>query len=268
MKQTEPSYALVVGESLIDVVVDRSGRASERPGGSAANVAVALARLGRPVRLATAYGADDRGRLLAEHLVRSGVEHAGDPQVLARTSSAVATVGADGAASYEFDVDWRLGPVELPGMPAFVHVCSLGAVTQPGSGAVVELLDRVAQAVITYDINARPSITGVGPDLVARVEQVVRRCRLVKASDEDLAALYPDRDLAAAAAHLRSLGPQAVVVTRGEDGSTWFDVDGEVVAPAEATGVVDTIGAGDTFSAAIIDALWDRLGPAAALAHA
>ncbi len=261
-------YALVIGESLVDVVLDRAGVTTERPGGSAANVAVALARLGRSVRFATAYADDERGRRIADHLAGSGVEYASDPHVLERTSSAVATIGESGAASYEFDLEWHLGPVDLSDEPAFVHVCSLGAVVQPGADEVLALLDRVGAARITYDVNARPAITGTGPDVVARVEAVVRRAHLVKASDEDLAALYPDRDLADAAGHLLSLGPAAVVVTRGEDGSTWFDADGELSAPVRATTVVDTIGAGDTFSAGIIDALWDDLDPAATLAHA
>jgi fructokinase len=261
-------YALVVGESLVDVVVDREGVTTERPGGSAANVAVSLARLGRPVRFATAYADDDRGRMIADHLAGSGVEHAGDPHVLERTSSAVATIGADGAASYVFDLEWRLGPVALTPTPRFVHVCSLGAVVVPGADDVLALLDRLDGATVTYDVNARPSITGMGPDVVARVEAVVRRADVVKASDEDLLGLYPDLGVDAAAAHLRSLGPDVVVVTRGGEGSTWFGADGSVSAPVAVTTVVDTIGAGDTFSAGILDALWDGLDPAAALAHA
>jgi fructokinase len=261
-------YVLVVGESLIDVVTTEDGLSIERPGGSAANVAVALARLDRPVRFATAYADDARGRLVAEHLAGSGVEVASDPHVLERTSSAVATIGADGAASYDFDLDWRVGPVELDDPPAFVHACSLGAVVEPGCDDVLALLDRLPDARITYDVNARPAITGVGPEVVARVEAVVRRAEVVKASDEDLDALYPDLDLAGAAAHLLSLGPAAVVVTRGGDGSTWYDADGAVSAPVQIATVVDTIGAGDTFSAGIVDALWDGLDPVSTLAHA
>ena len=270
MQSATPSdtYALVIGESLVDVVVDRTGGTVERPGGSAANVAVALARLGRSVRFATAYADDVRGRMVVDHLAASGVEHASDPLVLDRTSSAVATIGEDGAASYDFDLAWRVGEVDLGTPPSFVHVCSLGAVVEPGARQVLALLDRVGDAVVTYDVNARPSITGTGPDVVAQVEAVASRARVVKASDEDLAALFPHLALADAVAHLRSLGPAVVVVTRGQDGSTWYDADGSVSAPVPATTVVDTIGAGDTFSAGIIDALWDGLDPAATLAHA
>jgi fructokinase len=263
-------YALVVGESLVDVVTDASGRSVERPGGSAANVAVALARLGRPVRFATAYADDDRGAALAAHLEAAGVGLATDPHVLARTSSAVATIGADGAASYEFDLDWRLGPVDLDAdPPAYVHVCSIGAVLEPGADDVLALLDRYGPtATVTYDVNARPQLTGTGPEVLGRVESVARRADVVKASDEDLAVLYPTYGLAEAAAHLRGLGPRAVVVTRGAEGATWYDADGAVTGRATPTTVADTIGAGDTFSAAVLDALWSGLDPAATVAHA
>lgn len=253
----ESRYALVIGESLVDVVHAGDGSVTERPGGSAANVAVALARLGRPVRFVTSWADDARGRLISEHLAGSGVELATDPLVLARTSSAVATIGVDGSAAYAFDLDWRFGPVG-PQSPAFVHVCSLGAVLEPGASDVLELVERYADsALVTYDVNARPAITGTGPDVVRRAEAVAARAHLLKASDEDLAVLYPALGLAAAARHLRSLGPRAVVVTRGGQGALWFGAEGVVSGAALRVEVADTIGAGDTFSAAIIDALWD-----------
>ncbi|MCW2814097.1 MAG: Ribokinase [Nocardioides sp.] len=267
-------YALVIGESLVDVVTDASGATVERPGGSAANVAVALARLGRPVRFATSYADDGRGAALAEHLDASGVVLATDPHVLERTSSAAATIGPDGSATYVFDLDWRFGPVDLaePGPPAYVHVCSIGAVLAPGADDVLALLDRLrAQPdapTVTYDVNARPAITGTGPEVVGRVESVCRRADVVKASDEDLAVLYPAIGLDEAATHLLGLGPRAVVVTRGGDGATWYAAGGRVEGAATTTDVVDTIGAGDTFSAAVLDALWEGLDPAATVAHA
>ncbi|MCY7396341.1 MAG: PfkB family carbohydrate kinase [Nocardioides sp.] len=254
----ESRYALVVGESLVDVVHARDGSVTERPGGSAANVAVALARLGRPVRFVTSWADDARGRLVAAHLAGSAVELATDPLVLARTSSAVATIAEDGSASYAFDLDWRFAPVG-PETPSFVHVCSLGAVLAPGAADVLTLVQRyAASALVSYDVNARPAITGTGPDVVRRTEAVAAHAHLVKASDEDLAALYPALGLEAAAHHLRSLGPRAVVVTRGGEGALWFGPDGVVTGAAVQVEVADTIGAGDTFSAAILDGLWDR----------
>lgn len=251
---------LVVGESLVDIVRTADGGVREHPGGSAANVAVALARLGRPVRFATSFADDDRGRLLRAHLEADGVELAGDPHVVDRTSTALATIGPDGSASYEFDLDWRLGPVDdLDHAPRAVHTCSLGAVLAPGADSMLALVERLrAGATVTYDVNARPAITGTGADTVAAVERVVAVSDIVKASDEDLAALWPGQRTADVADRLRSLGARAVVVTRGADGAVWFGARGAVEVRSVPVTVVDTIGAGDTFGAALIDALWSQ----------
>lgn len=249
----------VVGESLIDIVRRASGGAVEYPGGSAANVAVALARLDHRVRFVTAWGDDARGRVLAEHLESAGIELAADPRVLERTATAVATIGADGSASYEFDLAWLVPSVELDPPPRALHACSLGAVLQPGADAVRALVERLrAHATISYDINARPAVTGTGPDVVALVERMVALSDLVKASDEDLEHLYPGRSLLTAAGHLRSLGPAAVVVTRGGDGATWCGAGEPIEVPSVPVSVADTIGAGDTFGAALLDALAAR----------
>lgn len=256
--------ALVVGETLVDAVVARDGAVTDRPGGSAANAAVALARLERQVRLATAYGDDARGRLLAGHLAAEGIAPAGDPHALDHTSVATARIADDGAATYDFDVTWRLGPVDA-GDPHVLHVCSLAPVLPPGADAVLALVDGVhARTTVTYDLNARPSLTGTGPEVVARVEAMVARADLVKASDEDLHALWPDRSVDDAALALLGLGPVAVVVTRGADGATWHSVGAAGVhagrVASEPVEVVDTIGAGDTFGAGLLDALWPVLG--------
>ncbi len=142
---------------------------------------------------------------------------------------------------------------------------------RPGAADVRRLLDEVrGSATISYDVNARPAVTGTGPDLVAAVELVVAVADLVKVSDEDLAVLYPTFGVAEAAEHLLGLGPRAIALTRGEAGATWITNAGQVSVEATPVTVVDTIGAGDTFSAALIDALWDDVDrdPAEALAYA
>src|SRR5262245_29901867 len=250
---------LVVGESLVDVVRTLSGNLHEYAGGSAANVAVALARLGRPTRLATSFAADHHGEMIAAHLERAGVTLACDPAAVGHTSTAQATLGTEGAASYTFDIEWRLLPVPDDEDPLVAHTCSLGAVLLPGADDVLALLTRLRdRATVTYDVNARPAVTGTGPDVVARVERIVAVADLVKASDEDLEALYPDRTYADSAAALLQLGPAAVVVTRGAEGAWWLDRQGPVEVEPRQANVADTIGAGDTFGAALIDALWER----------
>lgn len=256
---------LVVGESLIDIVRGADGSTTEVPGGSAANVAVALARLDRAVRFATSWGDDARGDVLAAWLARDRVGLATDPHAVARTSTALATLGSDGKATYEFDLAWRLNPLADGPAPLAVHTCSLGAVLSPGAGDVMAMLEGLRSiATVSYDVNVRPAITGTGPDLRARVETVAALSDLVKASDEDLAALYGEGDPVASAKRLLALGPAAVVITRGADGATWVTSQQEVDVAAVPVVVADTIAAGDTFCAGLLDAMWqhDLLGAA------
>ncbi|MDT9594430.1 PfkB family carbohydrate kinase [Nocardioides zeae] len=255
-----PWAVLVVGEALVDVVRDAAGAEHERAGGSAANVAVALARLDRRSWLATAMADDRLGGILAAHLGRDGVRLAADPETIARTSSAVALLGEGGAATYEFDLEWRLGPVAVPeGAVGWVHTCSIAAVLPPGCESVLETVrSHRGEALVSYDLNARPAITGTGADVIGRVEALVAEADVVKASDEDLAALWPDLAEADAVRHLRDLGPALVVVTRGAEGAECHASAGRVAVPAVTDlGVVDTIGAGDTLAAAFVSALWD-----------
>jgi fructokinase len=261
--------ALVIGEAVLDVVRAEGTAPVERPGGSAVNVAVALARLGRTVALATSFGRDAAGDVIAAHLADAGVRLAGSPYLLDATSRAEAVIGADGAATYTFGMGWQL-PALVPDPAARVaHVTSQAPLLAPGAGDVLALVERLRASgvTITYDVNLRPAITGTGPEVVAAVRRMAALADLIKASDEDLLALWPDRTAGEAASELLEPvgGPVAVVVTHGGEGASWHacaGVDwstGGVHAPA--VDVVDTIGAGDTFAAALIDHLWPLLGP-------
>lgn len=260
------SVALVVGEALVDVVRGRDGSERDHAGGSAANAAVALARLGREVWFATAWADDPFGRLLAEHLSGNDVRLAVDPVVLERTATAVATLGEDGAATYEFDIDWRVPALALPDdvRPDVVAFGSIGAALEPGASSVHDLVGSLHGSALTYfDVNARPGITGSGPAVTARAESMAALADLVKASDEDLAALWPDLAEADVVARLLDRGTAAVIVTRGPEGASWCSAAGRVDVPMRPVVVADTIGAGDTLGAAAVDELW-RLGVAGA----
>lgn len=251
--------ALVVGEALVDVVRARDGSVRNHAGGSAANAAVALARLGRAVRFVTAYARDERGRLLAAHLSDNGVRLGSDPLVLDRTATAVATLAESGAATYEFDIEWRLAPLTLPAEvdPAVVVFGSIGAALDPGARDVARLVEERRSSVLTvFDINARPAITGTGPEVVARAVAMAAMADVVKASDEDFDVLWPGREHGEVAAELLARGAGAVIVTMGDAGLRWFAPSGEGEVPAVRTTVADTIGAGDTVTAAIVDSLW------------
>ena len=184
-------------------------RWSSTPAAAPANVAVALSRLERPVLFATAFADDRYGEILRQHLDAAGVGLAGDPNSIDHTSSAIATIGEDGSASYVFDIEWRLGDTySAAASPVAIHTSSLAAVLLPGCEDVVRTADRTREgAVISYDINARPSITGTGARGGCGGRTRSRVADIVKASDEDLEALYPDRSIAESAQALQALGP-------------------------------------------------------------
>ena len=254
---TDPAGALVIGEALVDIVRRSDGSTDEHGGGSPANVAVALARLGRDTSLATDLADDRLGEIVRASLTASGVRLLLPAQPSPRTSSALATIDAAGSASYVFDLSWRLDAPVVDPAPLVVHTGSIGAVLDPGSATVRSVLESLQPtSSVTYDLNVRPAVTAPGPELLAKVESLVALSDLVKASDEDLACLYPDASLLDAAAHLLSLGPAAVLVTRGREGATALWSGGAVTSESLVDVVADTIGAGDTFMAGSIDALW------------
>lgn len=251
---------LVAGESLVDVLTAADGTRTELPGGSPANVAVALARLGADVRLLTAYADDHFGSILAGYVGERGVQLAADPLVLERTSSAVATLGADGAATYTFDISGVLPDPDLTVRPTHLHVGSLGALLPPGADLLARLVEQVAPAAsVSYDINARPTAVPLDAAARDRIAALVASSDVVKASDEDLGALLPGVSIADAAAHLVGWGAGCVVVTLGAQGARCYTAHGLVAeVPGERATVRDTIGAGDVFCATLLDTLRRR----------
>lgn len=251
---------LVVGESVLDVVTAADGSVYEYPGGSPANVAVGLARLGRGVTFLTELGGDHAGELLMSHLVEAGVETVCAPSGI-RTPLAHVVLGPDGAAQYTFDIEWTLGgDLQLPddeNAPAHVHTGSIATHLEPGAGAVEELVRGLRmRASVSYDPNVRADLVGARADVVDRTEWFVEHADVVKVSDEDLAWLYPGTEPREAAHRWASRGPSLIVVTQGAAGSFAFRGDDVlVVVPAVRAAVVDTVGAGDAFMAALVDGL-------------
>jgi fructokinase len=244
---------LVVGESLMDVV-DSAGQRTELPGGSAANVALGLGRLGVRTALLTHLAEDERSRRLAQHLEASGVEVLDTSYTAERASTAVATIDDAGAAHYEFDVSWSL-PETLPDVSA--RVLHLGPF--PAFESPLERLDALVSGVgardITFDPNIRPALVGEHADALPRFEEIVKRASVVKLSDEDAAWLYPDLPLAAVLDLLLVLGVRLAVLTRGAAGAVLATAAERLEIDAAPVRVVDTIGAGDTFMASTIRSL-------------
>ncbi|WP_125776777.1 carbohydrate kinase family protein [Antribacter gilvus] len=252
-------HVLAVGEALVDEVHRPDGTSAEHPGGSIANVALTLGRLGRDVRLATWTGPDARGDLVRGWLAESDVTVVEGSDGAEHTSVAVATLDAQGAATYDFDLTWRVpdGAAASDGTLA-VHTGSIAAVLEPGASQVRALLEVArATATVTYDPNARPAIMGDAGTTRPLVESLVALADVVKVSDEDLAWLYPGQDPRDVARTWRSSGPALVVVTLGGAGAVAVTAAGEVDVAAPKVEVVDTVGAGDSFMGALLDGLWD-----------
>ncbi len=250
---------LVIGECVADIVRTPGRPDVPHPGGSPANVAYGLARLGHGTALLTQLGADPMGALIAAHLRSAGVVLLTDGQRDVRTPTAVVTVGPDGGAAYSFDIAWTLGPVTPPPEPLHVHLGSIAAVTGPGDAAALAVAEALRpEASVSYDPNIRAALLGDRAGTVRRVERCVGLSDLVKASDEDLAWLYPGDTHEAVAARWLALGPAAVLVTLGGDGAAGYTATARAAVPAVATPVVDTVGAGDSFMSAVLDALAAR----------
>lgn len=254
------SSALVIGEALTDILATPDGRQRAVPGGSPANVALGLARLGRPVCLATRIGSDRYGLDLRRRLGQSGVRLTVGSVVDAATSTATATLGSDGAATYRFDIDWSLAPEAVDpartGPIAHLHTGSIAATLAPGAARVLAAV-RAARpgATVSYDPNLRPALLGTADEERPRVEQLVALSDVVKASAEDLDWLYPGCDAAAVAAAWVRTGPALVVVTLGAAGALAFWRHGSCELAPTPVEVVDTVGAGDAFMAGLVSGL-------------
>jgi fructokinase len=250
---------VVIGEALVDLVGQRGSRTLvAHPGGSPANVALGLARLGDPVTLKTHLGRDAFGDMISTHLQASGVRVDGGPDAGTKTSLAVATLAA-GIATYDFRIEWDIGDLDpLPVETRCLHTGSLATVLAPGRSAVEDLMAREhqrARVTISYDPNVRPALLGSPEEARPEVERLVALSDVVKVSDEDLGWLYPDRTDEDVAREWLSLGPALVVVTRGGKGVFAVTPILELHRPATSVDLVDTVGAGDSFTSGLLDGL-------------
>jgi fructokinase len=264
--------ALVIGEALIDIV-ERDGVAlGEHVGGSPLNVAIGLGRLGRDVDFLTHIGRDDRGKLIVDYVKASGVQLVSGSTDAQRTPTALARLDAGGAANYVFDIEWALSGTAEVAPPLVAHTGSIAAFLDPGCLATAALLDAYRpSATISYDPNVRPALISDHEQARTRIERLVERADVVKASDEDLNWIDPNHAPERVAQTWLGLGPSIVAVTMGGQGAFAMCAAGSVRVPALPVEVVDTVGAGDAFMTGLIDALWslDLLGAAkrADLAH-
>jgi fructokinase len=246
----------VVGESLVDEFIDGQGRTTRVAGGSAHNVAVALTRLGGEVSFATAHADDPDGRMLRQHLQNESVHLVAAPGKIRRTATARVTLDSNGCPAYDIQVSWDLPQLVPTPSPSLLYLTSLAPLLGPGRREVEQLLQALQEtSLVVYDLNLRPSALPIGLEWRALAERTLRRSHVVKASDEDLAALQPQTSWQEAATQLLASGPTAVVVTLGASGSAWVDRRRCLLVRAPTVTVRDTVGAGDSYGAALADGL-------------
>jgi fructokinase len=250
---------IVIGEALTDIVTTPGGT-TEHPGGSPSNVAYGLARLGVSTGLLTAVGADRRGAALESHLESAGVVLLPGSRSLERTSTATATIAADGSASYAFDILWNPEPLHpLLASPRVLHTGSIASFLAPGAERVkTELQQLRAACTTTYDPNIRPDLLGTHAESRSIFEELAHLTNVVKLSDEDAQWLYPRKTLEDTATHVLGLGAELAVITKGSSGSLLATASTRLSIPAVKSHVVDTIGAGDSYMSALILGLLTR----------
>jgi fructokinase len=266
-----------LGESLVDLIGEPDARGALRyrahPGGSPMNAAVAAARLGTPTALLGRLSDDAFGDLLRAHLTGAGVDLRWTERGPEPTSLAVVTVGAGGVARYGFyraeSADVSYDPRPRPTLPASVRIghVTVSLLRPPARDAFREIVaahGRAGSGAVAWivDPNARPALWPDGAAFAREVDAWVDLADVVKVSDEDLASLGGDE--AAAAERWLRAGACAVVVTAGPEGARLHRPGRPPLAVAgRRVEVVDTIGAGDTFTAALATGLADLPHPRA-----
>ena len=258
---------LSCGDALIDFLPVKSadGRDAAVPvaGGSCLNIAVGMARLGAPAGFVGGISTDLFGRIIADHALASQVELRYATRSEHQTTLAfVRTVG--GEPQYAFydegtaSRNWvyRHGSIPFDEIEA-IHVGSTTLADDQGAAQALAMLkDARGSVTISFDPNCRPKLVKHKTHYVERMNAFAAIADIVRMSDVDFEFLYGGGDHAGRAKSFIEAGASLVVVTRGIKGAqAWHKEAGVVEVEAPTVDVVDTIGAGDSFQAALLFAL-------------
>ena len=249
----------VVGEALIDLIPDSSGVLQPVVGGGPANTAKALAGLDLESFFIGGISTDAYGKLIGQELRDAGVDLSLAHKSELPTATAKVSLDGEGRAKYEFKLngtatfdftaDW------LPkGRPSVVHVGTLATIVEPGAVAIFQWLEKLSVPIV-FDPNVRSSILGDVARYRALVEKWVSISSVVKVSDEDIAWLYPDKNYLEIAKEWIGQSVALVVVTRGADGLVGITSESICEVNGVKVNVVDTVGAGDTVGAIVVEAI-------------
>jgi fructokinase len=253
----------VVGEVLIDLIPD-SDQHLAVVGGGPANTAKALAKLGVKTYFIDGVSNDEYGQmakaeLLSANVLLDYVQYSNKP-----TCTAKVTLSSSGSATYEFVIEdtstfdfsasWLPDPQSLK--PSILHIGTLATVIEPGASVLFEWAQSVSHvAPIVFDPNIRPAVLSDRVEYVKKVEKWVAISSAVKVSDEDLNWLYPGKVIDEIANKWLEVGVQLVVVTLGDKGITAYRENDQISVDAVKVVVVDTVGAGDTVGAVLVEAI-------------
>ncbi|NCV08086.1 MAG: carbohydrate kinase [Actinobacteria bacterium] len=249
----------VCGEVLIDILPT-----GPVVGGGPANTAKALARLGYEVDFIDGISTDAYGVSARKELSRDGVGLALSLTSDKPTCTATVTLDPQGSASYDFLIDgtatfdfhssWLPDPERLK--PSVLHIGTLVTIIEPGASVLFDWAVKVGEfAPIVFDPNIRPSVMGDRAKYAAAVEKWVSISSVVKVSDDDITWLYPDQSLDVVAHRWIDAGVRCVVITRGAKGLIGFTANGMEEVEGVKVEVVDTVGAGDTVGAIVVEGI-------------
>jgi len=253
----------VVGEVLIDLIPNGSGHFAV-VGGGPANTAKALAKLGVKTHFIDGISNDEYGQMAKAELFAANVsldyaQYSNKP-----TCTAKVTLSSSGSASYEFVIEgtatfdfsdlWLPDPQSLK--PLLLHIGTLATVIEPGASVLFDWAQSVAHvAPIVFDPNIRPAVLGDRDEYVMKVEKWVAISSAVKVSDEDLNWLYPGESIIEIVKNWLEIGVELVVVTLGDKGMTVYRNNEQISVDAVKVAVADTVGAGDTVGAVLVEAI-------------
>ena len=257
------SQVWVVGEVLIDLIPDGSDR-TPIVGGGPANTAKALSKIGIDTQFIDGISNDDYGQMAKNELVASGVKLDYVKYSDKPTCLAIVSLSDSGSASYEFVMEntatFEFTPDWLPNpqteRPSLLHIGTLATAIEPGTSVLFEWAQSVAMvAPIVFDPNIRPAVISDRDLYVKQVERWVSISSAVKVSDEDIKWLYPSLEIEQVVSNWITKGPSLIVVTYGDKGLAGYRDGEKVSVDAIKVAVADTVGAGDTVGAILVEAI-------------